>query len=280
MLQLEHVYKSFGSKQVTRDMNITFERGVYGLLAPNGAGKSTLMKMMTTLLRPDKGSITWDGEDIIGMDEQYRGLLGYLPQDFGYYPNYTPRQFLSYIAALQGLSDKESKERVMHLLSMVGLEDAANKKMKALSGGMVQRVGIAQSLLNDPQLLILDEPTAGLDPKERVRFRNIIHALAADRTVILSTHIVSDIETIASQVVMVKDGSLYQQDSPAGLCAQYQGHIYEVPMDMPMSEGQRVLDEVQEGAQTLQRIYCQEPLSGFEPVQANLEDVFLMVYGG
>ncbi|BDR52777.1 ABC transporter ATP-binding protein [Bombiscardovia nodaiensis] len=280
MLQLEHVYKSFGSKTVTNDMNLSFGQGVYGLLAPNGAGKSTLMKMMTTLLKPDRGSITWDGEDIIALDEDYRAILGYLPQDFGYYPSYTPRQFLGYIAALQGLPKKASQERVMSLLKTVGLEDAANKKMKALSGGMVQRVGIAQSLLNDPQLLILDEPTAGLDPKERVRFRNIIHALAADRTVILSTHIVSDLETIASQVIMIKDGSLYKQADPAGLCADYQGHIFEVPMDLPLGPGQRLLDEVQEGAQTLQRIYSEEPLPGFEPVQANLEDAFLMVYGG
>ena len=193
MLSVEHVTKTYGKFTALEDISLTFIPGVYGLLAPNGAGKTTLIKMLTTLLFPTKGQILWEGEDIRALGAEYRGLLGYLPQQFGYYPSYTPRQFLRYAAALQCIPKREADGRIDHLLETVGLGDAADKKMKKFSGGMLQRVGIAVAMLNDPKLLILDEPTAGLDPRERVRFRNLIHTLAEDRIVILSTHIVSDL---------------------------------------------------------------------------------------
>ena len=218
MLTVEHITKKYGNFTALEDISLQFTPGVYGLLAPNGAGKTTLIKMLTTLLFPTSGQILWEGEDIHALDEEYRGLLGYLPQEFGYYPGYTPRQFLRYVAALQCIPQKEADLKISQLLELVGLSDAEHKKMRQLSGGMRQRVGIAQAMLNDPKLLILDEPTAGLDPRERVRFRNLIHSLAEDRIVILSTHIVSDIETIAGQIVMLRDHRLFCCDSPAGIC--------------------------------------------------------------
>ena len=282
MLTVEHVTKEFSGTTVLRNVNLTFEQGVYGLLAPNGAGKSTLMKMLATLLFPTDGSIRWNGEDIIAMDERYRGLLGYLPQDFGYYPNYSPRQFLRYIAALQGVRRARADKRIERLLGLVGLADVADRKMKTFSGGMVQRVGIAQALIAEPQLLILDEPTAGLDPKERVRFRNIIHELSADRIVILSTHIVSDLETIAGRIIMLKNAQVLRCDTPATICAELEGHVWEVPSGLPLGDGQKLLSEVQYGTETRQRIYSIQPLAAGEriqPVTPNLEDAFLMIYG-
>ena len=203
MLSIEHVTKKYGNFTALEDINLTFENGVYGLLAPNGAGKTTLIKLLATLLFPTEGNIYWEGQDILAMGSRYRGLLGYLPQEFGYYKNYSPEKFLYYMAALQGIGKKEAADKIDSLLELVALKDVQKKKLKQFSGGMIQRVGIAQAMLNDPKLLILDEPTAGLDHKERVRFRNLIHSLAKDRIVILSTHIVSDIETIAGQIIML-----------------------------------------------------------------------------
>ena len=297
MLTVEHVTKRFADATVLSDINLTFEEGVTGLLAPNGAGKTTLMKMMATLLFPTDGSIRWNGEDIIAMDDRYRGLLGYLPQEFGYYPNYSPKQFLRYIAALQGIRRARADRRIARLLDMVGLSDVADRKMKSFSGGMIQRVGIAQTLIAEPQLLILDEPTAGLDPKERVRFRNIIHDLAKDRIVILSTHIVSDLETIAGRIVMIKDHQVLRSSTPADICADLDGHVFEVPSGYSLGDGQKLLSEVQYGTATKQRIYSLDPIaadrlqsvasaspadavaSSIVAVPANLEDAFLMTYG-
>lgn len=262
MLTVDNVSKKLSGKTILHDINLEFDHGVYGLLAPNGAGKTTLMKLMTTLLFPDSGSIRLDGEDIVALGERYRGQIGYLPQDFGYYPGYTPRQFLRYIAALQGMPRHGLDARIDALLDMVGLSEAANKRMRTFSGGMIQRVGIAQSLVHNPSILILDEPTAGLDPKERVRFRNIIHSLAADRIVILSTHIVSDLETIAGHIVMLRDGTVYTNASPADICSSMEGRIYEVAAGTPLAEGQRLLSEVQYGGETRLRIYSETPISG------------------
>ena len=223
MLSVEHVTKKYGGFTALEDINLSFTPGVYGLLAPNGAGKTTLIKMLTTLLFPTSGQILWDGEDIHALGAEYRGILGYLPQQFGYYPNYTPRQFLRYAAALQCIPRREADARIERLLDTVGLADASDKKLRKFSGGMLQRVGIAVAMLNEPRLLILDEPTAGLDPRERVRFRNLIHSLSGERIVILSTHIVSDIETIAGQIIMFRGHRLYCCDSPANVCAKFQG---------------------------------------------------------
>ncbi|MDE7245203.1 MAG: ABC transporter ATP-binding protein [Oscillospiraceae bacterium] len=278
MLSVEHVTKKYGDFTALENVSLTFTPGVYGLLAPNGAGKTTLIKMLTTLLFPTSGQILWNGEDICALDETYRGLLGYLPQEFGYYPGYSPRQFLRYAAALQCISRRETEERIDRLLHLVGLEDAANKKMRQFSGGMLQRVGIAQAMLNEPELLILDEPTAGLDPRERVRFRNLIHSLASDRTVILSTHIVSDIETIAGQIIMFRDHKLYCCDSPAAICKQFQGKVFEVPVGTAVQPGQFLLSERQGEHGAVVRLLCDMPPEGGVPVTPGLEDAFLAIY--
>ena len=278
MLSVEHVTKRYGSFTALEDISLTFTAGVYGLLSPNGAGKTTLIKMLTTLLFPTSGQILWDGEDIHALGERYRARLGYLPQQFGYYPHYTPRQFLRYASALQCIPRREAEERIDRLLRLVGLEDAANKKMRQFSGGMLQRVGIAQAMLNEPELLILDEPTAGLDPRERVRFRNLIHSLASDRTVILSTHIVSDIETIAGQIVMFRDHRLYCCDSPSAVCARFQGKVFEVPAGTAVQPGQFLLSERQGEHGAVVRLLCDAPPEGGVPVTPGLEDAFLAIY--
>ena len=213
MLEIKNVSKSFKDFTVLRDVNLTFDRGVYGLLSPNGAGKTTLIKMIVTLLHPDSGEILWNGENIASLDGSYRELVGYLPQKFGYYRDDSPMQFLTYMAALNGVDSAVAKERCQKLLERVGLGDVTRKKMKKFSGGMIQRVGIANALMNDPQIVIFDEPTAGLDPMERVRFRHILAELGKTKIVILSTHIVSDIENIADQVVMIKDHEVYACDT-------------------------------------------------------------------
>ena len=205
-LVIDRLTKQFQNKIAVDRVSLRLHSGVFGLLGANGAGKTTLMRMLCGILQPTSGTITFDGMDV--REEGYRAILGYLPQDFGYYPEFTAMDFLLYMAALKGLPKKSAKRRANELLELVGLEDMGRKKIKTFSGGMKQRLGIAQALLNNPKLLILDEPTAGLDPKERVRFRNLIQQLGKDSIVLLSTHIVSDIEHIADEVLMMKDGTL------------------------------------------------------------------------
>ena len=196
-LKTTKLTKQFGDFTAVDHMDLTMTNGVYGLLGVNGAGKTTLMRMLCTLLPPTSGSITCDGKDIFRMGADYRRLLGYLPQDFGFYPEFTVRDYLLYIASLKGLRPAVAKKRARDLIFQVGLSKAADKKMKKLSGGMKRRAGIAQAMLNDPKILILDEPTAGLDPNERIRFRNLISELSEERLVLLSTHIVSDVEYLS-----------------------------------------------------------------------------------
>ena len=216
-LILDGLTKTFSSFPAVNNLSYTMDTGVYGLLGVNGAGKTTLMRMLCTLLTPTSGTITWDGQDIFSLGSAYRNLLGYLPQDFGYYPDFSVQDYLLYIASIKGLRPATARQRMQNLLEQVGLTQVRRQKMKKLSGGMKRRAGIAQAMLNDPKILILDEPTAGLDPKERIRFRNLISELAENRLVLLSTHIVSDVEYIADQILLMKDGSWFTT-APASSC--------------------------------------------------------------
>ena len=209
-LIINQVSKQYETKIAVDRISVKLQKGVYGLLGSNGAGKTTLMRMICGILKPTNGTISFDGMDV--SEENYRSILGYLPQDFGYYPEFTGMDFLLYMSALKGIEKSQAKRRTKELLQLVSLQDVAKKKIKTYSGGMKQRLGIAQTLLNHPKLLVLDEPTAGLDPKERVRFRNLIADLGKESIVLLSTHIVSDIEHIANKVLIMKDGQLIYQD--------------------------------------------------------------------
>ena len=208
-LSIDRLTKQYQNKIAVDRISLRLNTGIYGLLGANGAGKTTLMRMVCGILKPTSGTITFDGIDV--SEESYRSMLGYLPQDFGYYPEFTGEDFLLYMAALKGMRKPQARRKTVELLKLVSLHDVAKKKIKTYSGGMKQRLGIAQALLNQPKLLVLDEPTAGLDPKERVRFRDLIKDLGKDSIVLLSTHIVSDIEHIADDILMMKSGQLIYQ---------------------------------------------------------------------
>ena len=224
-LTVDRLSKQYKSKIAVDRVSFNLTEGVTGLLGANGAGKTTLMRMITGILAPTSGDITADGIPV--QTEEYRAILGYLPQDFGYYPEFTAREFVQYIAALKGLDKNTAKRKTDQLLELVGLSDVAGKKIKTFSGGMKQRVGIAQAIINDPKILILDEPTAGLDPKERVRFRNLIADIGKDTIVLFSTHIVSDIEHIASNVMMMRDGQIIYE----GAWSEEQGDLEKLYME-------------------------------------------------
>lgn len=282
MLTVKDVTKRYGKFTVLEHVSLEFQPGVYGLLAPNGAGKTTLMKMLTTLAFPTEGEILWNGTDIRSLGAAYRQQLGYLPQQLGFYPHYTPNQYLSYLSALKGLDGKTAGERIPKLLDLVGLSEVADKKMKKLSGGMVQRVGIAQALLNDPKILILDEPTAGLDPKERGRFRNILSGLSRDRIVILSTHIVSDVENVANQLILLKDRQVYREDTPKNLCRSMEGRVFEITVPEEEVEAfgtsHLILAQRQEGERVSLRFTDGDIPTGAVPAVPTLEDAFLAIY--
>lgn len=283
MLVVNNVSKKYGSFYALKDINLEFNNGVYALLAPNGAGKTTLIKLLTTLIFPTSGEILYKGTDIVSLDGEYRDIIGYLPQDFGYYRNYTPRKFLLYLAALKGIKKEDAVEKVKGVLKVVSLENVENKKMKGFSGGMIQRVGIAQALLNDPKILILDEPTAGLDPKERVRFRNLLSDLSRDRIVIISTHIVSDIEFISNEVIMIKDHKILYKDSIENICSTLEGMVYETSMTFEESKEFRkkyiLLSEKQDGGIMKARFISQgNNDEKWVRVNPNIEDVFLYQY--
>ena len=283
-LELDGLTKEFGDFTAVNHINLTMTNGVYGILGVNGAGKTTLMRMLCTLLKPTSGTICCNGKDIFNMDSEYRKLLGYLPQDFGFYPEFTVEDYLLYIAALKGIRPVVAKKRVKELISKVGLSKAAHKKMKKLSGGMKRRAGIAQAMLNNPKILILDEPTAGLDPNERIRFRNLISELSEDRLVLLSTHIVSDIEYIANEIWLMKDGEVLHKGSIEELINSMTETVWEclVPKNRvsDFMEKYKISNMKSEINQIMLRIISHEkPVENAMRVEASLEDVFLYYFG-
>lgn len=283
-LKITNLTKDFRKTRAVNGVNYTFCNGVYGLLGVNGAGKTTLMRMLTTLLNPTSGAITWDGEDIFKMDKEFRRLLGYLPQDFGAYPDFSVQDYLMYISTLKGMKPAAARARVAQMLELTGMTQFKGKKMKALSGGMKRRAGIAQAVLNDPQILILDEPTAGLDPSERIRFRNLISELASDRIVLLSTHIVSDVESAASQIILMKDGKFLVTGTAEELIASCpdRSWICDVPKGEVLACHQKYqvanVKTLADHAQ-LRILSKDSPMPGAVQEEASLEDVFLSYFG-
>lgn len=282
-LKLMDIEKRYKDKEAVRKFNYTFVNGVYGLLGENGAGKTTLMRLICGILKPTTGNIYCDNIEIASMGAEYRKLLGYLPQDFGYYPNYTAMEFLMYVAALKGIPKDMAKKRANELLEVVGLSNVANKKVKTFSGGMKQRVGIAQALLNNPGILILDEPTAGLDPKERVRFRNLLSEYAGDKIVILSTHIVSDVEAIADEVLLMKKGKFVLQGTVQELTEKANGKVWELtvsPSEARKWQARTTVANLRhEGKDMVLRIVSDNmPSKQAVPCEATLEDLYLYYF--
>ena len=283
-LRISHLTKDFDGFKAVNNFSFSMDCGVYGLLGVNGAGKTTLMRMLTTLMRPTSGQITWDGEDVFTMDGNYRMLLGYLPQDFGYYPDFSVYDYLMYIAALKGIRPAVAKQRVKELLKQVGLVKARNKKMKTLSGGMKRRAGIAQAMLNDPKILILDEPTAGLDPSERIRFRNLISELSEERIVLLSTHIVSDIEYIANEILLMKDGQLVISGTSEDIIdsmpeSVWISRVSKSSIDVCLKRFKVSNVKTVPGGAEIRIISRNQPTENAIQVDATLEDVFLYYFG-
>lgn len=283
-LKISNLTKKFQDTTAVDNVSYTLTTGVYGLLGVNGAGKTTLMRMMCTLLKPTDGRITWDEKDIFEMDGEYRKLLGYLPQDFGYYPDFTVYDYLMYIASIKGLRPATAKQRTHLLLKQVGLENAKNKKMKKLSGGMKRRAGIAQAMLNNPSILILDEPTAGLDPNERIRFRNLISELAEERMVLLSTHIVSDIEYIANEILLMKEGKIHAAGTSEELLSSMPQQVWSVEVskedvDFYMKTYKVANMRTAHGRVILRILSSKKPNENAVLENVTLEDVFLHYFG-
>ena len=279
-LELKQVSKTFKNKTAVQDVSICLNHGVYGLLGENGAGKTTLMRMLCGILKPTQGVIHCDGMPILQMGGEYRRLLGYLPQDFGYYGDFSALRFLNYVAALKALPEEYAKNRIDELLEMVDLSKEKKNKLKTFSGGMLRRVGIAQALLNDPEILVLDEPTSGLDPGERVRFRNIISSLGKNRLVILSTHIVSDIEYIADKIMIMKNGQIMLSGDEAQILKEAEGCVWKcvVPENQVDSMDRKyVISNLRNQANQveLRIVSTQQPTEDAEPVEVTLEDAYL-----
>lgn len=282
-LSVDRLTKHYGKKIAVDCVSAVLKPGVYGLLGENGAGKTTLMRMLCAILESTSGEVFLDGREVTALGADYRNLLGYLPQDFGYYPNYTAKEFLLYMAALKGIPRGEAGKRTEELLDVVGLSETSSKKIKTFSGGMKQRVGIAQALLNHPKILILDEPTAGLDPKERVRFRNLISDYAKDCIVMLSTHIVSDIEAIADEVLLMRKGKLVAQGTVSELTKKAEGKVWELTVS-PVEAGRwqekaAVANLRHEGEKVVLRILADErPVEAAVACEATLEDLYLQSF--
>lgn len=283
-LLIENLTKEFKGIRAVDGVDCRMENGVYGLLGVNGAGKTTFMRMLCTLLRPTGGKILYNGRDIFGMGAKYRGKLGYLPQEFGYYPDFSVKDYLLYIASIKGINRAAARKKVNELLPKVGLSKVQNRKMKKLSGGMKRRAGIAQAMLNDPEILILDEPTAGLDPSERIRFRNLISELASERLVILSTHIVSDVEYIANQILLMKDGALLHAGTLPEIIREVDEKVWSA--DIPQEQAQYYMKNYKvvnvrngEGMAHMRILADEMPCPGAKQEGLTLEDVFLHYFG-
>ena len=279
-LEIEEVSKQYRRGVLAlREFSLELKPGVLGLLGPNGAGKTTLMSILATITKASRGRVLWDGVDIAKKPDELRSVLGYLPQDFGVYPNLNAVEFLEYLAAVKGLDAATSKQRIQELLELVNLTEARKRPLGGFSGGMKQRVGIAQALLNDPQLLIVDEPTAGLDPEERVRFRNLLSELSGERIVILSTHIVSDVEATATDIALIEKGSLVAHATPEALLLLVEGKVWEwvVPSTELNAAKQRFLvsSTTRRSDGVHVRVLGDEPAPGAQPVAPNLEDAYL-----
>lgn len=283
-LRLDRVSRHFGAKIAVDEVSFTLTEGVYGLLGANGAGKTTLMRMLCALLPPDSGEITFCGEEIRRMGGEYRRILGYLPQDFGYYPDFTAERYLRYLAQLKALPPQLISRKMEEIWELTGLKDVRKQKLKGFSGGMLRRLGIGQALLNDPKVLILDEPTSGLDPKERIRFRNMISSMGKDRIVLLSTHIVQDVEFIADEVFLMRNGRLMEEGSPQTVAQKVQGKVWECLVDeawaQRLNERYAVSNLKYENALVHLRIVSEEkPVPDAKLCEPNLEDVYLFYTG-
>lgn len=283
-LKLENIKKSYnkGNVYAVKDCTINFTTGVYGLLGPNGAGKSTLMNMITDNLKADNGKILYNGNDIHSLSADYRGILGYMPQQQGLYDDFTGEQFLWYMAALKNLTKKEAKETINKLLELVNLKDDRYKKLKSYSGGMKQRILIAQALLNDPEILIMDEPTAGLDPRERIRIRNFISEISKNKIVLLATHVVSDVEYISKEILIMKNGEIIRHGTPGDLLRSMEHKVFEVLVNEEEqsyyeNSGYKIANIMLTADRVCIRIITEEELRKGEvrEVRPNLEDLYL-----
>lgn len=280
---ISKTYKK-GSVKALDNFSVTLTPGVYGLLGPNGAGKSTLMNIITDNLNADGGEVVYGGENIKKLGKDYRAVLGYMPQQQGLYDDFTLNRFLWYMAALKGLKKKEAKEKITQLLETVNLTDAAHKKLGSFSGGMKQRALIAQALLNNPEILILDEPTAGLDPKERIRIRNFISEIAEDKIVLISTHVVSDIEFIAKEIILLKQGKLVSHDTCQNLVNEIANKVVEVEIEKEelkyFQDNYRVSNLCHNDDKIVVRLVTDIPPENYkiQSVKATLEDLYLYVF--
>ncbi|MCC0641962.1 MULTISPECIES: ABC transporter ATP-binding protein [unclassified Clostridioides] len=283
-LTITNLKKNFKNKTAVDDVCLNLTPGVWGLLGANGAGKTTLMKMIANILKPTSGKIVFDGKEIHSMGEEYRNLFGFLPQDFGFFQDFTVKDYLEYVSALKDVPARETRKKIDSLLHTLTLTDVKNKKIIKLSGGMKRRVGIAQAMLNDPKLLIMDEPTAGLDPGERVRFRNFISEFSHDRIVLISTHIVSDIEYIATQNAIMKSGRILDVGTTDELVKQVTGKVWNciIPAEkMPMYEMQlRIINQRSEGNNQVSVRYLADEAKTSDSIMASprLEDLYLWLF--
>jgi ABC-2 type transport system ATP-binding protein len=281
-LTIERLSKRYGQQWALQQLSLQATSGLLGLVGPNGAGKTTLMRMIATLLEPTEGRILWNGQDIRAHGQALRQVLGYLPQDFGVYPEFTGRQFLCYLAAMKGLPSSLIRPRVGEVLEVVNMEQVADHKLPTYSGGMKQRIGIAQALLNDPELLIVDEPTAGLDPSERVRFRTLLASLTRNRIIILSTHIISDVEAVANRLLILQQGRALTDTTPEALLAKTEGSVWSVTVDqvtaLQLQANYQVSTMVnQMGGVTLRIVSLARPHEAAVEVSPSLEEAYLLV---